>query len=218
VPLRISRLLFLGLSAANCLLFGSITLASPADEISAAIQVSRSGSAETASKKAFLRAWCAVVSGVDELSARTYVSAAVRLRPALGPAIVQSALSILIPPKKQVLSEKEQTIIRETIRGAVEVQPGMAAAIVLAALSAQPFARDDIVDGAIVAAPDQRDAVIAAAAPYALTLSWFRLAENGVEHPILPVGGLNPSNIDTRGDRDEKVRSPEKRPNPPKGY
>jgi hypothetical protein len=217
VPVRISRLLFLAFSAANCLLAGSVTAAAPASEISAAIQVAGSGSTETASKKTFLRAWSAVISGGNELSARAYVSAAVRLQPTFGPAIVQSTLSILIPPKKQVLTEKEHVIIRETVDGAVEVEPSMAAAIVLAALSVQPAARDEIVAAAIVAAPDQREAILAAAAPYALTLTWLRLSENGSEAPAAPVGAVNPSNIDARGDRDEKkVRSPEKKPKKPK--
>lgn len=217
MALRISRYLVLGFSAASCLFCGNTALALPADEIAAAIQVSDSGSSETASKKAFLRAWSSVISGADEFTARAYVSAAARLRPNLAAAIVRSALSILIPPKKQVLNEKERAIIRESICGAVEIQPDAAPAIVLAALSVQPFARDAIVAAAISAAPDQRARVVAAAAPYALVLSWLRLADSGTENPAIPVGTVNPANIDAGSDRDDKkVRSPEKKPKPPK--
>lgn len=216
MPVRLSRLLFLGFSAAN-LLAGRITAATPSSEISAAVQVAGSDSTETASKKTFLRAWSTLISAGGGPSTRAYVSAAVRLRPIFGPAIVQSTLSILIPPRKQALTEKEQVIIRETVGAAVEAQPPGAAAIVLAALSVQPAARDEIVAAAIFAAPDQREAILAAAVPYAVSLTWIRLTENGDEASAVPVGALNPSNIDARGERDEKkVRSPEKKPKKPK--
>jgi hypothetical protein len=209
VRFRPLPLLVIGLTGGQLLLCGpsTATTASPAEEISAALETANSTSGRLTSDATFLRAWRAVVSGANESSVRAYVAAAVKLRCPLAPAIVDSSLSVLIPLHKRRLTERDLVIIRETIQGALECNPKAAAAVVAAALSVQRFARDEIVAAAILAAPDQREAIAEAARPFSPALSFMRLSGDKA------VAALNAWNVDLQGDQEDKlVRSPEKNP------
>lgn len=212
------RYLLVGALLAGPLLFAvsvKALQASPSEELAAAIQIA--GPTENiASERTFLRAWRAVIVAAKVSSARAYVSEAVRLRPASASAVVESALSVFVPPRKQRLTQREIGIIREIVAGALLAEPKRAAAVVAAAVFVQPFARDEIVAAAILAAPEERYAITQAADSTSSTLTWIMLAENSSDHSVAAFGSLNPANIDTRADRDDKkVRSPEKKPKKP---
>ena len=203
-------LVIVGLSP---VLYPSAIQAAPTDRVVQALAASTGDPVASASKKVFLRAWTAVIAGVDESELSEYVTVAVQLRPDLAPPIVQRTLSILIEPRKIRPSEKQLRIARQVVECAVRVSPTRAAAIVMAALIAQPYFRAEIIAAATSAAPDQRQAIADAAAPYSVTLASLNFSQktNNSMNTVI-AGGLNPANIDATGDRDETVRSPEKAP------
>jgi hypothetical protein len=182
---------------------------SPAAEVSKAFKIASANSHDPTSTKPFLQAWRAVISGADESTVREYVAEAIRLRPNMCADIVESTLSTLIAPKKQQLSRRDLSIVRETIDGALEARAACAASVVSAALRAQPFARDQIVAAALQAAPGEKEAIAEAASRYH-TLSWISLARAGYDEKVIVYDTLNAANIDTRV---ANVISPEKEPN-----
>ena len=203
--LALTTLLFVGFLYCGT---ASIALGSPADEVSRAFKIASSDSHDSTSDRSFLRAWRAVISGADELSVRAYVAEAIRLRPDSCAAIVESTLSTLIPPKKPRLTQRDLSIVRETITGALGASPGCAASVVSASLRIQPVARDEIVAAALLAAPGEKQAITEAAS-HVQTLSWINLARIGQDQRDRPFDTLNPANIDARV---ADVISPEKEP------
>jgi hypothetical protein len=216
VPSSRFSLLFLAVIVGQLGLSGTSTVAtaSPAVEVVRAFQVASSTSKDPTSDKPFLRAWRAVISGANEFSVADYVSAAVRLRPRLAPAIVESSLSILIRRKQQRLTQRSLAIIRETVRAAILTEPKAAASIVAAALSVQPFAHGEIVAAGLLAAPREERAIAEAASQYSAPLNWIELQKVGHDYGYPALGALNPANIDVGvfGRDDKNVRSPEKGP------
>ena len=203
--LALTALLFVGVLFCG---LASTSKSSPADDVSRAFKIASSNSHDSTSDRSFLRAWRAVISGADELSVRGYVSEAIRLRPDSCAAIVESTLSTLIPPKKHRLTQRDLSIVRETVTGALEANQGCAASVVSAAMRIQPVARDEIVTAALLAAPSEKQAITEVASHYQ-TLSWINLARIGQDQRDRPFDTLNPANIDARV---ADVISPEKEP------
>ena len=173
--------------------------ASEHDDIERAILHSGALGSRTARPAQFLSAITAVFAGADRAAIANEVTIAIQLRPELAARIVAAALRTLIEPQKRPLTQAEIDLISSIVAAAVQQSPRSTAAIVVAAYTIQPAAREQI----------------EAAAGYSLNLAWlhWHVAAGWMTNAtdVRP----NPSNLDD-GD-DKKVQSPEKKPRFPRG-
>ena len=124
------------------ILFTSLTWASPATEISRAVNVAGGPDVKNALPSTFMQGFNAVIIKVKQADAPVYVSTAVKLRPDLAAQITVAALNASARDRH---SCEDMSAI---IKAAIAAAPNSRYAIVRAALAAQPTSRQCILAAA----------------------------------------------------------------------
>ena len=134
----------------------SSTQAAPSDEIQRAVAKSGAPSASQASPDVFLHAFSSVVVRARG-NAAAYVAAAIAMRHDLAPQITVAALRAYRTGRNKVIGQEGSCDwVDPIIRTAIAAAPSQAVAIVLAAIAAEPYARECILAAARMSDKDLR--------------------------------------------------------------
>ena len=130
--------------------------AAPSNEIQRAVAASGAPSASQASPDVFLHAFSSVVVRARG-NAAAYVAAAIAMRHDLAPQITVAALRAYRTGRNKVIGQEGSCDwVDPIIRTAIAAAPPQALAIVLAAIAAEPYARECILAAAGMSDKDLR--------------------------------------------------------------
>jgi len=130
--------------------------AAPADDIQRAVATAGAPSVSAASADVFLHAFSSVVVRARG-NAAAYVAAAIAMRHDLAPQITVAALRAYRTGRNKVIGQEGSCDwVDPIIRTAIAAAPSQAVAIVLAAIAAEPYARECILAAAGMSDKDLR--------------------------------------------------------------
>ncbi len=190
--------------AFSALLVGP-SMAAPSEEILKAVIVSGSVSNQTATLAHFVRAFGAVAMRVQPRELPNYTASAVRSRPDLAAKIVNAAV-LAATAKTKSNRPLLCSVVDRIIKAAIEANPGAAVEIAQSAVEANPELRDCIIAASILAAPDQKLAILEAIAGSSVLAAWSHHSSEETEGFFGGSGSISPANFSSS---EGSVNSPE---------
>ena len=187
------------------------SISAPVEEISKAVAINRNTDVSTARPKQFLKAFNAVAVRVNPRGLPDYVSGAVNLRPDLAPNIVAVAIHAAVK-KLEGNPNALCAVINRIINAATGANRDGVILIVKAGVAAAPELRHCVVNGALSAAPAEKEAIIQAASARRLPFAFLTFSANATSGFSFTAATLNPANISVP--ENDSVISPEQPPTP----
>jgi hypothetical protein len=190
-------------------LLAAPAVATPAEEITQAV-AANSIDVSAARPKQFLKAFTAVALRTQPRELPDYVTAAITIRPDLGPNIVAVAIKAAV----KNWEEKPAALcamIDRIIRAAAAADPDGVVAIAKAGSWASPESRHCVVNAAISAAPHAREAILQAATTRTIPFAFLTFSATDYSGFSFSPATLSPANISNPGDNGS-VNSPEQPP------
>jgi hypothetical protein len=194
----------------GCALLAAPVFATPADEITRAVEVNGVSNVSQALPRQFVKAFTAVALRVQPRDLPDYVVGAINLRPDLAPNVVAVAVKAAMKnweTKPQLLG----AVIERIVRAAIAANPDAAVAIVNAGASAAPSLRHCVISAAIASAPQARDQILEAAMGKTVPLAFLTFSASDGSGFSSWGANLNPANISEVGGN-SVVTSPEQPP------
>jgi hypothetical protein len=195
----------------GCALLAVPVFATPADEITRAVQANGVSDVSQAKPRQFVKAFAAVTLRVQPRELPDYVVGAINLRPDLAPNVV----AVAVKAARKNWETKPQLLcamIDRIVRAAIAANPDAAVAIARAGASAAPKSRSCVVNAAVAVAPQAKDQILAVAGAKSIPLAFLTFSEADA-NGFSSWGGasLNPANFSQVGG-DGTVNSPEQPP------
>jgi len=184
--------------------------ATPAEEITRAVEVNGVSDVSQATPRHFVKAFIAVTLRVEPRELPNYVIAAINLRPDLAPNVVAVAVKI-VSKKSETKPALQCVLIERIIRAAIASNPDAAVSIAKASASASPTLRRCVISAAIAAAPEAKDQIVEAATAKTIPLAFLTFSVADSTGLSSWTTALNPANISQVGDNGV-VNSPEQPP------
>ena len=184
--------------------------ATPADEISRAVEANSVSNVSQATRRQFVKAFTAVTLRVQPRDLPDYVVGAINLRPELAPNVVAVAVKTAV----KTWETKPQSLcamIERIVQAAIAANPDAAVAIAKAGASASPTLRRCVISAAIAAAPQAKDQILEAAMAKIIPLAFLTFSASDADGFSSWSSNLNPANISQVG-RNGVVNSPEQPP------
>jgi hypothetical protein len=173
----------------------SAVQAQPSDEIRRAVAAAGAPSASQALPDTFLHAFSSVVVHARG-NAAAYVAAAIAMRHDLAPQITAAALKADRRGSKESDKQVSCDWVDPIIRTAIAAAPSQAAAIVLAAIDAKPYARECILAAAGMSDKDLRFAYTRRTDGKEVISGKEEVGKEEVVPPCPPSAWLRPPGID----------------------
>jgi hypothetical protein len=184
--------------------------ATPAEEISRAVEANGVSDVSQARARQFVRAFTAVTFRVPPRELPDYVAGAIDLRPDLAPNVVAVAVKAAVKnweTKPQLLC----ALIERIVRAAIAANPDAAVAIAKAGASAAPTLRRCVISAAVDAAPEAKDQIVEGATAKTIPLAFLTFSAADASGFSSWGANLNPANISQVGGNGV-VNSPEQPP------
>lgn len=192
------------------LLSGVSALAAPTDEITRAVAANGVSDISQARPRQFVKAFNAVALRTAPRDLPDYVVAATNLRPDLAPNVVAVAIKAAVK-NWEAKPELLCALIERIVRAAITVNPQAAASIAKAGAAASTELRRCVLEAAISAAPDQKDAIVHAVTSPTQPFAFLTFSASDTSGFSFTAATLNPANISDLRD-DDNVTSPEQPP------
>lgn len=203
---RGNLLLLLGASV----LLSASAFATPTEEINRAVAVNGVSDVSQARPRQFVKAFNAVALRTSPRDLPEYVVAAINLRPDLAPNIVAVAIKAAVKnweAKPAALCG----LVERIVSAAIAVEPEAAASIAKAGASVWPELRRCVLEGAISAKPDNKEAIVKAVNARSLPFAFLTFSATDTSGFSFTAATLNPANISDLGNHGN-VNSPEQPP------
>lgn len=200
----------LALVLCTSLLSAVSALANPTDEIIRAVAANGVSDISQARPRQFVKAFNAIALRTPPRDLPDYVVAATNLRPDLAPNVVAVAIKAAVKnweAKPQLLC----ALIERIVRAAITVNPQAAVSIAKAGASASTELRRCVLEAAISAAPDKKDAIVNAVTSPAQPFAFLTFSASDTSGFSFTAATLSPANISDLRD-DDHVTSPEQPP------
>lgn len=184
--------------------------ATPAEEISRAVNANGVSNVSHATPRQFVKAFAAVTLRARPRNLPDYVVGAINLRPDLTRNVVAVAIRTAVrswETKPQLLC----AVIERIVQAAIAANPDAAAAIARAGASAAPTLRHRVISAAIAAAPQAKDQILEAAQAKIIPFAFLTFSASDATGFSFSSSNLNPANISQIGD-EGVVNSPEQPP------
>ena len=185
-------------------------LATPTDEITRAVAANGVSDVSQARPRQFVKAFNAVALRTAPRELPDYVVAAVNLRPDLAPNVVAVAIKAAVK-NWEAKPERLCAMIDRIVRAAIAVNPDAAPSIAKAGASASSEMRRCVLEAAVSAAPERKEAIVNAVNARTLPLAFLTFSAGDSSGFSFTAATLSPANIsDLR--EDDTVTSPEQPP------
>lgn len=200
----------LALVLCSLLLSAVSGLATPTDEITRAVAANGVSDVSQARPRQFVKAFNAVALRTAPRDLPDYVIAATNLRPDLAPNVVAVAIKAGIK-NWEAKPEMLCALIERIVRAAIVVNPPAAASIAKAGASASTELRRCVLEAALSAAPDKKDAIVKAVTSPTQPFAFLTFSASDSSGFSYTAATLSPANISDLRD-DDNVTSPEQPP------